>query len=113
MNDFEEKYSLLVKYMLPTVSKCIKSVEFEEFVSGRESMGVRNPKDDYERRMNDRFAEYLTPKIVVRLDDMCKGGRAMGLKDDITGKLSEIHHTFFEDRKLNAHSNYIYIFYTS
>lgn len=113
MNDFEEKYSLLVKYMLPTVSKCINSVEFDGFVSGRESLGVRNPKDDYERRMNDRFAEYLTPKIVVRIDDICKGGRAMGLKDDVAGKLSEIHHTFFEDRKLNAHSNYVYIFYTS
>lgn len=113
MNDFEEKYSLLVKYMLPTVSKCIKSVEFDGFVSGRESLGVRNPKDDYERRMNDRFDEYLTPKIVVRLDDKCKGGRAMGLKDDVVGKLSEIHHTFFEDRKLNAHSNYVYMFYMS
>ena len=113
MNDFEEKYSLLVKYMLPTVSKCINSVEFDGFVSGRESLGVRNPKDDYERRMNDRFAEYLTPKIVVRLDDKCKGGRAMGLKEDVAGKLSEIHHTFFEDRKLNAHSNYIYMFYMS
>jgi hypothetical protein len=113
MNDFEEKYSLLVKYMLPTVSKCINSVEFDGFVSGRESLGVRNPKDDYERRMNDRFAEYLTPKIVVRLDDKCKGGRAMGLKEDVAGKLSEIHHTFFEDRKLNANSNYIYMFYMS
>lgn len=113
MNDFEEKYSLLVKYMLPSVNRCIKSVEFDGFVSGRESLGVRNPKDDYEIRMNDRFDEYITPKIVVRLDDKCKGGGAMGLKGDITGKLSEIHHAFFEDKKLNANSNYIYMFYMS
>ena len=110
MKDFEEKYSLLIKYMLPTGKECVKSAEFDGFVSGRESMGTRNPKDDFERRMNDRFAEYLTPKIIVRLHDGCEGMRnSTGLKADIAGKLSEIHHTFFEDRKLNSNINYIYI----
>ena len=112
MNDFEEKYSLLVKYMLPSVNRCIKSVEFDGFVSGRESLGVRNPKDDYERRMNDRFDEYITPKIKVTLADSCKGMRGMdsvGLKGDIAGRLSDIHFTFFVDKKLNSNTNYIYI----
>lgn len=110
MNDFEEKYSLLIKYMIPTGNKCVKSAEFIEFVSGRESLGTDNPKDDYERRMNDRFAEYFTPKIIVRLNDSCKGmGLPINLKSDIVGKISDIHNTFFSDRKLNAHSNYIYI----
>ena len=112
MNDFEEKYSLLVKHMLPSVNRCIKSVEFDGFVSGRESLGVNNPKDDYERRMNDRFDEYLTPKIIVRLNDSCKGMRGigtMGLKGDIAGRLSNLHHVYFEDRKLNSNTNYIYL----
>jgi hypothetical protein len=113
MNDFEKKYSLLVKYMLPTGSKCIKSVEFDGFVSGRESLGTSNPKDDFERRMNDRYDEYLTPKIVVRLENKCKGWASAGLKGDIAGKLSDLHHTYFEDMKLNANTNYIYMFYMS
>lgn len=112
MNDFEEKYSLLVKYILPSVNGCIKSVEFDEFVSGRESLGTRNPKDEFERRMNDRFDEYLTPKIIVTLSDSCKGIGGIGiigLKGDIVSKLSEIHHTFFKDRKLNSNNRFIYI----
>lgn len=110
MNDFEKKYSLLIKYMIPTGTKCVKSAEFIEFVSGRESLGTSNPKNDSERRMNDRFAEYLTPKIIVRLDDNCKGiGNSINLKSDIVGKISNIHNTFFNDRKLNANSNYIYL----
>lgn len=112
MNDFEEKYSLLVQYMLPSVNKCIKSVEFNGFVSGRESLGTRNPKDEFERRMNDRFDEYLTPKIIVTLSDSCKGIGGIGiigLKGDIAGKLSDIHYTFFKDRKLNSNTRFIYV----
>jgi len=112
MNEFEEKYSLLVKYMLPSVNKCIKYVEFDGFVSGRESLATDNPKDEFEIRMNDRFAEYLTPKIKVSLSDSCKGMRgigSIGLKGDIAGKLSDIHYTFFKDRKLNSNTKFIYV----
>lgn len=110
MEDFEEKYGLLVKYMLPSVNRCIKSVEFDGFVSGRESMLVDNPKNDFEKEMNDRFSVYLTPKIKISLKESCKGISGiqnMGLKGDIAGYLSEIHFTYFEDRKLNANIRYI------
>ena len=43
MEDFEEKYSLLVKYMLPSVHRCIDKIEFDGFVSGGESLAVRHP----------------------------------------------------------------------
>ena len=110
MEDFEEKYGLLVKYMLPSVHRCIDKIEFDGFVSGGESLSVDNPKDDFEKRMNDRFNEYITPKIKISLKERCKGMRgidSMGLKGDIAGKLSEIHFTYFKDRRLNANMRYI------
>ena len=112
MDDFEEKYGLLVKYMLPSVNRCIDKIEFDGFVSGGESLAVDNPKDDFEKRMNDRFNEYITPKIKISLKERCKGMRgidSMGLKGDIAGKLSEIHLTYFNDRRMNANMRYVYI----
>ena len=47
MEDFEEKYSLLVKYMLPSVHKCIDKIEFDGFVSVSESLVRHPPKDDF------------------------------------------------------------------
>ena len=110
MEDFEEKYNLLIKYMLPSVHKCIDKIEFDGFVSGSESLGSKEPKDDFERRMNDRFSEYITPKIKISTKENCKGMRgidSMGLKGDIFAKLTEIHSTFFNDKKLNANVRYI------
>jgi len=110
MEDFEEKYSLLVKYMVPSVHKCIDKIEFDGFVSGSESLGSNEPKDDFERRMNDKFNEYITPKIKVSVKEDCKGMRgigSMGVKGDIFAKLTEIHSTFFNDKKLNANIRYI------
>lgn len=109
MEDFEKKYSLLVSYMLPSVNKCIKSVEFDGFVSGRESMMIDNPKDDFEREMNNRFSVYLTPKINVEVIDKCLGWTpfVMGLKGDIVGKMEELHKTYFPDRKINTNIRYI------
>ena len=110
MEDFEEKYGLLVKYMLPSVHRCIDKIKFDGFVSGGESLATDNPKDDFEKRMNDRFNEYITPKIKISLKESCKGISGiqnMGLKGDIAGYLSEIHFTYFKDRKLNANIRYI------
>jgi len=95
MEDFEEKYSLLVKYMVPSVHKCIDKIEFDGFVHGSESLGSN---------------EYITPKIKISTKENCKGMRgidSMGLKGDIFGKLTEIHSTFFNDKKLNANIRYI------
>jgi len=89
MEDFEEKYNLLIKYMLPSVHKCIDKIEFDGFVSG---------------------SEYITPKIKISTKENCKGMRgidSMGLKGDIFAKLTEIHSTFFNDKKLNANVRYI------
>ena len=46
MEDFEEKYGLLVKYMLPSVNRCIDKIKFDGFVSGGESLATDNPKDE-------------------------------------------------------------------
>lgn len=110
MEDFEEKYSLLIRYMLPSVHKCIDKIEFDGFVPGCESLVSNEPKDDFERRMNDIFNEYITPKIKISTKENCKGMRGvdrMSLKGDIFGKLTEIHSTFFNDKKLNANVRYI------
>ena len=109
MEDFEERYSLLVKYMLPSASDCIKSVAFDGFVSGRESMMIDNPKDDFEREMNDRLSVYITPKINVEVIDDCLSWTpfVMGLKGDIVGKMQELHDTYFPDRKINTNIRYI------
>ena len=110
MEDFKEKYGLLVKYMLPSVNRCIDKIEFDGFVSGGESLAIDNPKDEFEKRMNDKFNEYITPKIKISLKERCKRMRgidSMGLKGDIFGKLTEIHSTYFKDRSLNANVRYI------
>ncbi len=111
MDGFKEKYSLLVKYMLPSLHKCIEDVEFDGFVSGQESLvSNTDPKNEFERKMNNQLSTYITPKIKIRLKDSCNkmsGADKMGLKGDVFGKLTEIHSTFFEDRKLNANIRYI------
>ena len=110
MEDFEEKYGLLLKYMIPSAHKCINKVEVDGFVPGSESLSNNNPKDDFERKMNDKLNEYITPRLKVTLHTGCEylsGVNAIGLKGDIFGKLTEIHSTFFPDTKLNANIRYI------
>ena len=110
MDDFEEKYGLVLKYMVPSAHKCIDKVEVDGFVPGSESLGSNEPKDDFERKMNDKFNEYITPRLKVTLHTCCEylsGVNSIVLKGDIFGKLTEIHSTFFPDMKLNANIRYI------
>jgi len=66
MEDFEDKYSLLIKYMLPHTNKCIESVEFDGFVSEYEVLGIiSNPKDEFEPETRDML-NGITPKINVK-----------------------------------------------
>lgn len=110
MKDFEDKYSLLIKYMLPSVHRCIDKVEFDRFVLGPELLGiVTNPKDDYEV---EKYNNLITPKIKVSLKKGCNNLRGidkLGIEGDIMGKLEEIYSTFFGDQKfeLNTNSRYI------
>ncbi len=115
MNDFEEKYSLLVKYMLPSVHRCIDKVEFCGFLPGHETLvSDTKPKNEFEQSMNDMLSRYITPKIKIQLKKSCSNLRGidkLGIEGDIVGKLGEIHSTFFgdQDLKLNANRRYIEI----
>jgi len=111
MEDFEEKYSLFIKYMLPPTNKCIKSVEFDGFISGYEVLGViPSPNDEYEPETHDMFNS-ITPKINIEVFDKCLSWTpfVMGLKGDILGTMIDLHKTYFPDKQINAHIKYINI----
>ena len=86
MEDFEERYELLLKYMLPSANKCIDKIAFDGFGSDFEFEGK-------------------IPKIRIQLKDSCKdlkGIDKLGLYGDVAGKLTDIHFTFFEDHNLSV-----------
>lgn len=86
MEEFEEKYELLLKYMLPSANKCIDKIAFDGFVQHFEFEGK-------------------IPKIRIQIKDSCKDMRSvdrLGLYGDVSGKLMDIHSTFFEDHKLSV-----------
>jgi len=91
MNDFEEKYGTLIKWMLPQSNRDIKSVEFVEF-------------------KETSLVGYLTPVINVTVDkDSFSDGPflKMALKGDVFIKMLDIHETYFPERKLKANIKFI------
>ena len=102
MNDFENKYKILMTFLLPQSNKCINSVEFVEFKKGITNV-IDNeiPKD---------INEYLTPVFNFTVDNDCFSGGAflnMALKGDIISKMMYLHETYFPERKLDANVKYI------
>jgi len=86
MEEFEEKYELLLKYMLPSANKCIGKIAFDGFVEEFEFGGK-------------------IPKIRIQIKDNCRNMRSvdrLGLYGDVSGKLMEIHSTFFEEHNLSV-----------
>jgi hypothetical protein len=112
MNDFEEKYKTLMKYMLPQADKCIKSVEVVGFEEGAFTRKGKRPETDYELKTFASLDDSITPVINVTMDNECFSGGAMlnmVLRSDIFTKMLDLHELYFPDRKLNANINFINI----
>ena len=112
MNDFEEKYKTLMKYMLPQADKCIKSVEVVGFEEGAFTQQGKRPKSDEDKKMFASPDDSITPVINVTMDNECFSGGAMlnmVLRSDIFTKMLDLHELYFPDRKLNANIGFINI----
>ena len=112
MNDFEEKYKTLMKYMLPQADKCIKSVEVVGFEEGAFTRKGKRPETDYELKTFASLDDSITPVINVTMDNECFSGGAMlnmVLRSDIFTKMLDLHELYFPDRKLNANIGFINI----
>ena len=112
MNDFEEKYKTLMKFLLPQANKCIKSVEVVGFEEGSFTRKGKRPETDYELKTFASLDDSITPVINVTMDNKCFSGGAMlnmVLRSDIFTKMLDLHELYFPDRKLNANIGFINI----
>jgi hypothetical protein len=90
MEDFEEKYNMLMKFLLPRANKCIQSFEKIRFI---------------EKEGN------LIPIIKVNLKQDCLGGygKIVGIKGDIFSELIQLNQTYFPKRNINSDIRNIFI----
>lgn len=112
MNDFEEKYKTMMKFMLPQANKCIKSVEVVGFEEGALTQRGKRPKSDEEKKMFASPDDSITPVVNVTVDNICFPGGAfltMALRGDVFTKMLDLHELYFPDRKLNANISFINI----
>ena len=112
MNDFEEKYKTLMKWMLPQANKCIKSIEVVGFEEGAFTRKGKRPETDEQKKTFASLGDRITPVVNVTMDNDCFSGGAllnMALKGDVFTKMMDLHQLYFPDRKLNANIGFINI----
>jgi len=87
MEEFKEKYNMLMKYLLIPANKCIESIEPIEF----KTFGDLYPADGN----NDG----LVPIISVKIKERCELGglKRIAIKSDIFQKLVHLDKTYFPE----------------
>ena len=87
MEEFKEKYNMLMKYLLIPANKCIESIDPIEF----KTFGELYPTDGD----NDG----LVPIITVNIKEHCEisGLKRVAIKSDIFQKLVHLDKTYFPE----------------
>ncbi len=88
MEDLEEKYSLLMGFLLPRVHKCIESIDPIKLVE-------RGP--------------FLEPHININIKDGCQVMGKLALRGDVFGEMINLNDLYFPNRNIIGVIDYIKI----
>jgi hypothetical protein len=94
--EFKKKYNLLMKYLLVTANKCIKSIDPIDFISYGELY-----KKEKDTTFDNIDSDSLVPIININLIDNCIGpGIKVSVRVDVYHRLSKLNEFYFPNHNL-------------